>query len=219
MSDRLTTRMTRKKKDHAMKPVRSLKASRWLTALATIGLGLGTLASCGGGGGGGGSEPPADPPTFAPSATAPAANLVTMTGSSTNDTTLELRVNIGGPSTSSDIFGFAFNLLLSDPSLVQVGTPSAGDALTGNTTASASLQGSRIIVGVTKLGGAGNGVAGASAVVVRIPLRTLKKGSTTIRFTGSSPSTSAADAAALDSNGVKIGTITFDAGSGTLTQN
>ncbi len=202
-----------------MKPVRRTTPSRWLTVLATLGLALGTLASCGGGGGGDDTAPTATPPTFSPSATAPAANLVTMTGSSTNNTTLELRVNIGGPTTSQDIFGFAFDLLLSDPSLVQVGTPSAGDALTGTVSALASLQGSRITVGVTKQAPAtGNGVAGASAVVVRIPLRTLKKGSTTIRFVGSTPSTSAADAAALDSTATKINSITFDAGAGTLRQ-
>lgn len=204
-----------------MKPARSV-TPRWLFVLAVMTLALGTLASCGGGGGGDDSGPPPTPPTFTPSSTAPAANLVTITGSSTNNTTLELRVNITGPTTSQDIFGFAFNLLLSDPSVLSVGTATAGDALSGTDSqksAQATLSGSRIIVGVTKVNqSAGNGVPG-SAVVVRIPLRKVKAGSTTIRFVGSSPSTNAADAAAVDSNEAKIASITFDAASGTATFN
>ena len=70
----------------------------------------------------------------------------------------------------------------------------------------------RVVVGVSKLGGPpGNGVAGASAIVVRLTFALQKEGSTTLTF-GGSPSPKV-----LDSGGTPIGTITYDGASATLT--
>lgn len=201
---------------HDSNPQRRRRPSTVLLTLLVC-----TLVSwaCGGGGGGGDSAPPPVPPTFTPSSTTPAANLVTMTGNSTGSNQVELQVNLGGPTTAQNIYGFAFDLLLSNPSLVQVVSATAGDALSGDKTASAALNGSRITVAVSKFNqAAGNGVPGTNAVVVRLVLRTLTQGSTTLRFVGSTPSTNAADAAALDPNAAKINTVTFDSASSTLTQ-
>lgn len=194
-------------------------------ALAALGLvvALGTLASCGGGDGGGSTTPPPTPPSYTASPTAPAANLVTMIGSVGSNNTLELIVNLTGPTTANNIYGFAFDLLLSDPSLVAVNGASAGNALSDGPSgkaATAALNGNRITVGVSKLGDdAGNAATTGTSTVVRITLRTLKQGSSTVRFVGSTPSTSHADAAALDPNQARIPTIQFDAASGTIAQN
>lgn len=177
------------------------------------------LPGCGGGGGGDGGMMPAPVVArFTGTSAASAPNLVRLTGSPSGNTVV-VRVVVGGPTTSSDLYSFAFDLVLGDTSVATyvAGSATFGTALTlsgGQTSdVEATLQGNRVVVGVTKLGGgAGNGVA-TEQTVVTLTFRVLKAGSTTLTFAGAPPSGSPA---CLDSNLATIPSIAFDAGSATL---
>lgn len=186
-----------------------------LLALAVAG------ASCGGSGsGGGGGGGPAGPPTaaFAGSGTAAAADRVRLTGTANGDL-VTLRVDLGGPTTSTDLFGFAFDLVLSNPSMIAVVSATEGDALTPATSVDVQIatQANRLIVGVSKLASAtgGNGVGAGESTVVEIVLRATRAGTTTIAVDdppGDSP-------AALDSNGQVVPSVQFDLAAATLQAN
>jgi hypothetical protein len=189
---------------------------------------LALAAGIGCGGGGGGSTIVVGPPptaSFTPSGTPAAPNGVFLQQVSASGTVVTVEVELGGPTSSSDFYSFAFDLVLGDASVAQFVPNSAevGTALTttgGQTLAADAAQsGGRVIVGVTKLGGgAGNGLSAAEASVVRLTFRVLKAGMSTISFSGSvSPSNPTGLPVALDSGGVPIGSVTFDAVSATIT--
>ncbi len=150
--------------------------------------------------------------SFNGSGTAAAANLVRLEGSTAGDT-VNVRVVIDGATTNTDLYSFAFDLVLSDGTLAQFvsGTTSFGNALTtsgGQTSQVLAVQnGDRITVGVSKLGGgAGNAVPAGERTVVSMDLRLLKVGTGTLRIEGSPPNAPAV----LDSTGAVIGTVLFD---------
>jgi hypothetical protein len=132
---------------------------------------------------------------------------------------------IYGPTTSQDIYSFAFDIGIGDPTVVKFvsGSAVAGDALQPSagqdvqaladlgTLGGGGVDNSRVVVGVSKTGGGvGNGVAGASAVVVELSFQVQKGGTTTLTLTGS-PSPQA-----LDHGGSPIGSIAFDAASASV---
>ncbi len=177
-----------------------------------VAVGLG----CGGGGGDGAVA--GLTASFAESGTPAAPNRVRLTRVSSGGELMTLEAALGGTTTSSDLYSFAFDLVLSDPTVVQyvpnsvqigtVLTPSGGQTLA----VEAVQSGGRIIVGVTKLGGgAGNGVSASEASIVRLTLKVLKVGTSMISFSGSiSPSNPTGQPVALDSSGVPIGSVIFD---------
>jgi len=184
------------------------------------------LAGAGAFGCGGGDEGvvPGLTATFTPSGTPSSQNLVRLTRVSSSGVLMILEASLGGPTTSSDLYSFAFDLVLSDPTVVQYvpGSVEAGTALTptgGQSVAvEAAQSGDRVILGVTKLGGgAGNGVGASGASVIRWTLKVLKIGTSTISFSGSvTPSNPTGQPVALDSGGVPISSITFDESAATL---
>ena len=133
---------------------------------------------------------------------------------------------IYGPDVTLDMYSFAFDVKIVDASVVQFVT---GSAIAGNalqpfvgqtiqaiagfgTLPGGGVDTSRVVVGVSKLGPVpGNGIAGSSAVVVELTFQVLKQGTTTLTLTGNP------NPQVLDSNGVAIGTITFDSASASMT--
>jgi hypothetical protein len=193
----------------------SLSTSTLLIAFCLFYLG------CGGGDGGGGVIPPAVTAQFSSSGTAPAADLVYLRGGSVAGEFITLEVVISGPTTSQDLYSFAFDLLLSDPSVARFepGTAAAGPVLqvAGGQDRSVlvSQQGDRVVVGVTKTGGGtGNGVGVGESVVLSLVFQVLKVGTTEIRFAGSpaNPQNPSADPVAIDSNGATVTSVDFDGG-------
>jgi hypothetical protein len=163
--------------------------------------------------------------SFVPSATVAAPNLVRMRAGSASDDLVTVQVVLAGPTTSNDIYSFAFDLLLSDPSVAryEAGSAVVGGALVPSlgqgTFVQAASSGTRVVVGVTKTGGgAGNAVASGEPIVVSLTFRLLDEGTSTISFAGSpsNPQNPTATPAALDSSGNVIGSITFDTLAGTL---
>lgn len=170
-----------------------------------------TLA-CGGGGGGGGTLPPAVAASFTGSGTAAAANGVRLRAQAPSGDMLVLEVAIGGITTSTDLYSFAFDIVLSDPTVATfvAGSDEFGNALTlvgqQQGDAQATLQGNRLVVGVSKVGGGGgNQVPAGESVVVRLTFRVLKAGTTNIGF-----SSSVRAPEALDSTGTTIPSVQFD---------
>lgn len=164
--------------------------------------------------------------SFTPSGTAAAPDRVRLRQGSAAGDTVTLQVALSGPTTSSDIYSFAFDLVLSDASVARYvpGSATIGNALipTGSqgTTLGVSQSGNRVVVGVSKtVGGAGNGVGAIEATVVSLVFELLRGGSTTVTFAGSpaNPQNPTNDPAALDSNLAVIASIDFDAAAGTLT--
>lgn len=163
------------------------------------------------------SAPPARP-TFTPPATAAAPNLVRLTGGDgVRSDRIEIIVGIGGPTTSTDITTYGFDLVVSDPTLLAdtIVAASAGDALDGQdaekTVVASAMTNGRFTFGVTKivLGAAGNGVGAAGATIASITFRTLKRGSTAIHLD---------NVVALDHTGQAVTTVTFDPSPGTISQ-
>jgi hypothetical protein len=158
-----------------------------------------------------------DPPVtaaFGGSGVTAAANVVRLTGQASSDTVV-VGVAIGGPTTSGDLYSFAFDVTVGDPSAVQYveGSATIGSALTLGTgqtgEALASQSGSVVTVGVTKLGGgAGNGVGAGESGIVNLTFRVLKATTTTIGI--------AASATALDSNGAAVPSVQFDSTPATI---
>ena len=176
------------------------------------------LPGCGGGGGGDGGMMPAPiVASFSGSGTASAPDVVRLTGSPSGNTVV-VRVVVGGPTTSSDLYSFAFDLVLGDASVATyvAGSAAFGTALTlsgGQTSAvEATLQGNRVVVGVTKLGGGSGNAVATEQTVVSLTFRLLKAGSTTLTIEGAP----GGSPACLDSAGVAIPSIVFDAAPATL---
>src|SRR5258705_12250274 len=119
------------------------------------------------------------------------------------------------------MYAFAFDVKIGDTSIVQY-VP--GSAVLGNALVAGAGQGvqkivgpdpsdpSHIVVGVTKTGGPpGNGISGASAVVIELAFQALKPGVTTLALSGSAAAPSQPPEV-LDSSSppAPIGAITFD---------
>ena len=179
---------------------------------------LGIATACGGGDGGGVVPPPLTA-AFLPSATPGAADLVRLRAAASAGDKVTLEVASGGPTTSTDLYGFAFDIVSSDATVAAFvdGTASFGDALTlsGGQTGRVEVgrTGNRLVVGVSKLGGgSGNPVPAGGRVILRLTFRVLEAGTTTLRFSGAvSPQNPGGGPAALDSNGQVVGTVRFDA--------
>jgi hypothetical protein len=202
---------------------RGLHAVFAAVALSTL---AASATGCGSGGGGGAEADPGASivtPTlaasFVGSGTASTQNLVRTSGAPAGEL-VTVGVVIGGPTTSADLYSFAFDLVIGDPTVASyvAGSASTGTALTPSSGQSlmvlAEQHADRVTVGVTKLGGgAGNGVAGSGeTAVVFLVFRLLRAGTTTLTLAGSPGSAPAA----LDSGGEAIPSVTFDVSSATL---
>jgi hypothetical protein len=173
------------------------------------------LTACGGGDNNGTTV---DPIVAAihPSGTQSAADLVRLTGTTAGDVAV-VSVAIGGPTTSDDLYAFAFDLTISDTSVLTYvnGSAALGNALTLDAGEDAEVlavqNGDRVTVGVSKLGAAsGNGVTIAEATVVSLRFRVLRRDRvSSLAIAGFAPD----DPAALDSTGTAIGSVTFDGAS------
>jgi hypothetical protein len=156
--------------------------------------------------------------TFNGSGTTEAPNLVYLRAGSADEDLITLEVVIVGPTTSQDLYSFVFDLVLSDPTVAAYrdGTAVVGNALGAGQGQSVQVvqTGNRLVCGVTKTGGGGNGVGNTQATVLSLGFRVLEVGSTTLTFAGAPP---AGTAAALDSNGDIIGSVTFDTAPATIT--
>jgi hypothetical protein len=120
-------------------------------------------------------------------------------------------VKLGGPTTASDIHAFSFNILLSDATLVRTVEAIQGDALSGDQAVIATLTGDKVVIGVSKLGAAGNGIGagGASILSLEFKMDPTKPGTTNLTFS---------DWKVQDPTGAYIATIDFDSASAKLTQ-
>ena len=170
------------------------------------------------GGGGGGVVATGIGASFTASGTASSPDGVRLTGIASDDMVI-LDVVISGQTTSTDLYSFAFDLLLGDPTVVELigGSVDFGTALTlsGGQTgeALATLNGDRITVGVSKLGGGGGNELGATEeTIVSMTFRVVKQGATSVEITGSSPN----NPTALDSIGAVINSVNFDAAAATI---
>ena len=185
-----------------------------------------TVVSCGGG-----SSPPPMLPmppsaSITPSASGTGADFVRVISGASNGDVVTLEVAIGGPTTSSDIYAFAFDLVLGNPALVELlpGSALAGSALTnvgcaGNSEVLVTLVGDRIVVGVTKLGACnGNGIPAGETAIVSLTFRVTAVGSSTVTLAGSpgNPQNPAMNPTAFDSSGSVIGSISFDTAAATI---
>ena len=188
---------------------------------ATVLLVLGsTLALTAGCGGGGGSTPivPGLVAQFAPSGATTAPNRVRIVSGGITGDQVTLNIVVGGPTTSADLYSFAFDLLLSDTTVATYvnGSARAGEAL-ASTGVPAEVQvtqnGNRVIVGITRLGApAGVRVEGQEEVLLSLRFRVLERDVTSITFAGSSinPQDPNNDPVALDSSGQRVTSIVFD---------
>jgi len=157
---------------------------------------------------------------FTASATPPAAHLVKLIPQSNNGTRVVVQAVIGGPDPNLDMYTFAFDVKIGDPTVLAFVPNSAvaGNALqafVGQTiTAIAGPDGvdpTHIVVSVSKLGGGlGNGVAGNSAVAISLAFDVQKEGTSTLAI-AATPTPSV-----LDSQGGTIGAITFDSANGNV---
>jgi hypothetical protein len=178
------------------------------------------LPGCGGGGDGGMTPNPVVA-SFSGSGAASTPNFVRLTGAAAGDTVI-VSVKITGPTTSSDLYAFAFDLVLGNASVAQyvAGSVVAGPALVPvagfDIEALASQQGNRVVVGVAKLGGtsgSGNPIGATEETVVSLTFRVLTPGSTTLTIDGDD---AGGDPLCLDSDLNVIGSITFDSGNAIL---
>lgn len=157
---------------------------------------------------------------FTASATSSAVGLVKLVPNSASGSRVVVSAVIYGPATL-DMYSFDFDVVIGDIGVLAFvpGSAAAGNALTatgGQTvvaTASTNASNpSHVVVSVHKTGGgAGNDVAGASAVIVTLAFDTLMAGTSTVAIaTAPAP-------AAKNSASAAIGAITFDSASGSVT--
>lgn len=200
-------------KIYTLSPKAMVRLSQW-GILVLLFAGLLLAAACGGGGGGGGSTTPRA--AFTGSGTALAANKVIMTGSTVTDSQVRVDIKIGGPTTSSDIHAFAFDILLGNASMVNLASSTAGDALAGSPIVEAEKVDNRLVIGVTKNVTSGNGVTGSSATIISLFLNVPVQGRCSLTFANSLPDNK--PPSALDSTGAQITSISFDSASATISK-
>ncbi len=192
----------------------------FITPLLAVALAI--AFGCGGGGGGG---TPGVTGAFTASGTAGAPDVVRLRAGTADKDIVGIEVAIGGATTSGDLYAFAFDVVLGDPTVARyvAGSATLGSALTlaGGQTSSVQVSqaGDRLIVGVTKLGGgAGNGVPAGESAVLSFRLQVLKAGVSTLAFAGSSsPQNPTSDPAALDHDLGVVPSVRFDAAAATVT--
>jgi hypothetical protein len=168
------------------------------------------------------------PVTFTESGTGATVLGVRLQGTRIDADSLRIDVVLTGPVSSTlDLYAFAFDMGLSDPSMVQLepGTAVLGDALvlaSGQGQAVlVSQNGDRIIVGVSKTnGGSGNGVAAGDHVILGFEVRVPSSGTALVTLLGSpqNPLNPTSSPAAIDSNGSPIAGITFDTAAATISR-
>jgi hypothetical protein len=179
-----------------------------------------SLFACGGGGGGSSSGGGLSV-NFTESATALAVHLVKLQQKSKSGKRVVVQVVIGGPDNGLDMYSFAFDVKIADTTVLGFvpGSAAAGSALTAFAGQTINVQAttapgdaSDVVVGVSKFGiGLGNGVAGASTVVVALSFDVKKSGTTSLTI-GNGVDTPMV----LDHLGNPIASITFDAASATV---
>ena len=194
-------------------------------------VGLLLLLGCGGGSSSSDPTQPAVSAQFTPSGTTAAPNLVRMTQAVVDRDLVRINVVVGGATSSTDIYSFAFDLVLSDATVASyvAGSAQAGTALqpSGGQTIAVfanpdSARPNRVAVGVSKIGGgsgSGNGVGAGESIVVSLVFRVLRRDVTSISFGGSSsnPTSPNFNPVALNSGNAVISSIAFDAAAVRLT--
>ena len=193
-------------------------SERWLAGCGLTALAALTLLSLGCGGG----DPDimAPPATFSVSTTGPGPDGVRLDGIGLHNGIALVQVVVGGPTSSNDLYSFAFDLVLSDPEVARYvpGSARFGNALEIGPTQGMSVlvlqNRDRVVIGASKTGGGpGNGIAGSKeSVILSLEFELLAGGSTTLRFAGSpsNPVNPTGDPVALDSQGGLVPSITFD---------
>jgi len=176
--------------------------SWWLVAAFPIAIAVG----CGGGGGSGSESAPLCEAVFQRSATTPGPNRVWLTGEVVDQDEIVVDVMVG-ETTSTDLYSFAFDLVLSRPEAAryddkyEIGsalTPASGQRVE----AMLSQVADAVVVGVSKVGGgAGNGVGSGGRRLISLKFRVLGDGVSNVCF---------ARTKVLDSHGTSIGTVQFD---------
>jgi len=167
-------------------------------ALAVIAL------ACGGGAGG---DHGMVPSLLCSGTTAPTPDKVTLGCPAPGVNSIAVVVHLGGPTTSSDIYGLQFDLVF-DPTVVQFEPPAMEGSFLNRDGAATVLQAGemqgdpgRLIVAISRQA-VPNGLqaSGADQIVMTLPFRGIAAGSTTLGFQ---------NAAAVDSNLQPITGISF----------
>lgn len=155
--------------------------------------------------------------TFIESGTAPTPNLVRLTCRGAGEI-IAVDVALSGPTTSSDIYSFAFSVDIGDPSIVAwVGGYGPGQVLTpigdqNEPVTVIALHDNHVVVAQTKLAGVsgtgpGNGVGAVEAPIVTLLFRVLQAGTSSLAFAAYPSNVPSA----IDSAGSPIASIQFDA--------
>jgi len=157
---------------------------------------------------------------FTASNTPTAVDLIKLVPQSASGSRVVVQAVVYGPDTGLDMYTFAFDVVIGDPTVLAFVPNSAvaGNALQAfagqSITAIAGPDGSdatHIVVSVSKLGaGDGNGVEGNSAVAVSLSFEVMKEGSSTLAI-ATSPAPGV-----IDSLGGTIAALTFDSVPGTV---
>jgi hypothetical protein len=158
---------------------------------------------------------------FTASATAQVPGLVKLVPKATSGSRAVVDVVIFGPEPNLDLLGFEFGIKIGDTNLVRFVpqstyaqsalVPEAGQTIA--TSVDGATDPSLVRIEVTKNGGgAGNSIAGASAVVIELAFDVQGSGATTLSIVG----LGAGEPEALDSHRTPIAAVRFDAASGGL---
>jgi hypothetical protein len=159
---------------------------------------------------------------FTPSATAPAPGLVKLVEGSRSGSRVVVDAVLFGPEPALDLMAFRFGIKIGNTALVNFVPQStyaqtalvAGDGQTIAVEVDGASDPSLVQVTLEKDGGgAGNGVAGASAVVIELTFEVQGSGATTLTLSGIGGN----PPRAIDSHIAPIGAVTFDAANATLT--
>ena len=148
---------------------------------------------------------------FYSSGVQPQPNQVRLTSSSASGDTLTVFVKITGPTASSDLSAFSFDLLLSDPTVAMYvdGSAVAGSALDPDGSRQIDVQVvhdvQRVSVAIgDRVPSGGTGVGAEEATVVSLKFRVLKGGTSALQFAPQP------DPQALDPAGLPVSTVRFD---------
>jgi len=159
---------------------------------------------------------------FTASATAPAPGLVKLVEKSRSGARVVIDVVLFGPEPTLDLDGFQFGIKIGDSSLVRLAAQMtypqtalvAGDGQTIFIDVDGMSDPSLIRVVTAKQGGgAGNGFATASTVVIELPFDVQAAGATSMALVGVGNT----PPEAIDSTRVPIGDVRFDAANATVT--
>jgi hypothetical protein len=160
---------------------------------------------------------------FSASTTSPAAGLVKVVLKSRSGPRVVVDVVLYGPEPSLDLYAFRFGVKIGNTTVVKFVPQAsytqtaliAGTGQTISATVDDSMADPSLVqVDVEKQGGgAGNGVAGASAILIELAFDTRTSGSSTLTLVGEG----ANPPQALDSSLAPIAGVTFDAASAGLT--